>query len=357
MNITKFRYVIGTLSIIFGIIGISIVAIVRGSVVEFQDWGNDSVVSSDYSDHKYVTGNMVDGVVSGVANEVANEVAKEVAKEVANGVVSGVTSSVANEAFAHGNKFEHQWALPSSGLEKLKIESTAGDIHIRFVKGSKNQIKIKGDGPPEILNSIKHIQLDGAFLNLDLDKKKHKNKWESFFGSPIDFEESTFEITVELSDDSHLQKLSASLSLGSLSIRGGKVGELEVENEFGGIDIKDMSADYARVKASAGEIKINDVVAPLDVESEMGVIRLIDTVMPVKASAEIGSIHIEQSKEHSIDVTTEMGEITIEVPSSFAGIFDLQNDLGEVSAPQMKGQTKTIIKARSDMGSITVTEK
>jgi len=49
--------------------------------------------------------------------------------------------------------------------------------------------------------------------------------------------------------------------------------------------------------------------------------------------------------------------VYVQVPSDFAGFYDVQADSGRVSYPDAKRQTTDYVKVRADSGNITIEQK
>lgn len=89
----------------------------------------------------------------------------------------------------------------------------------------------------------------------------------------------------------------------------------------------------------------------------LGQVKLLRTTQSVTAKADAGSIVIDQKEPHPITASSNLGSIKISVSPQFDGVYDLRTNLGDIDAPDSKMKSDMVIRARADLGEITIVEK
>lgn len=169
--------------------------------------------------------------------------------------------------------------LPKEYSELIRIDSEYGNIEI-----------------DNFINSTLYVDQEyGSFISLGLDFIKIDN-----YSGNVELKEAT----------------KARVSASSSDIKIGTVKDLEVENEYGDIEIESVD-EYLKLSNESGNIKINNVVLEKDsyIESKYGDIE-INTIneIYIDAKSDHGKVEVKNNNKESdivLKIHNKSGDINI----------------------------------------------
>ena len=146
------------------------------------------------------------------------------------------------------------------------------------------------------------------------------------------------------------------------------------------IDAGSINAEHpweqVQVRASAGSIRLGDckgvqvhadagsiVIGALhdgSVRAQAGSVRIYSTTGTVSAHTEAGSVKVVEAYEGSLDLSSEMGTVSVGVPEGTAVLADCHSDFGRVTTDLPRQdhpdalERRLELRARAQMGTVRV---
>lgn len=161
---------------------------------------------------------------------------------------------------------------------------------------------------------------------------------------PLNAKDSKFKVTITLPAGYQMDKLDASLDMGSLTL-----GDLSVET---------LTADLDMGSVTAGTLNCDDADFDLDMGSFTAHAL---TARKLNVSSDMGSVTIDRLSGSDLELSTEMGSITATLTgreSDYA--IDAENDMGKLTIggnsykEKYSSRGAAALKLRNSMGSTTL---
>jgi len=253
--------------------------------------------------------------------------------------------------------FEKTWTFSAPELRKLQIVSDY-NISVTFAKSTDglNSIRLNGRGSDKMIDKIMSTRISDQSLKIDLTKMS-KNFFSFFNFSISNVKE---ELMISVTDDALLDSLKVKLDSGNLTVKDAAlipIRDAELSSDSGNMTIDNFTSDHLKIKVDSGNIKGNGITAELKASTDSGNITLEGVKGITKLSVDSGNIKLYRLDTSNTDLSADSGNVYVQVPSSFAGVYDLRVDSGRIKAPSSKNETTDYVKARVDSGNITIEEK
>ena len=119
------------------------------------------------------------------------------------------------------------------------------------------------------------------------------------------------------------------------------------------------SWDHVQVHADAGSIVIG-ALHDGSVRAQAGSVRIYSTTGTVSAHTEAGSVKVVEAYEGSLDLSSEMGTVSVGVPEGTAVLADCHSDFGRVTTDLPRQdhpdalERRLELRARAQMGTVRV---
>ncbi|GAC41223.1 DUF4097 family beta strand repeat-containing protein [Paenibacillus popilliae] len=239
-------------------------------------------------------------------------------------------------------------------LKRIELEGDLGDIQVNWVFDGGNTIEINGQAPDQVISNLGGTEVNNGTLVLDY-RSKEPERWIRLFG--VNSQKQNHDITIHATETQALERLKANIAMGTFKMTGGRVDELEVNSNLGEVIVKELQGNRVTLSSDAGSVLAEDVDAMVDVSSSLGKVKLLHTTQSVMAKTDAGKIIIDQKEPHPITASSNLGAIQISVSPQFNGVYDLRTNLGDIEAPDSKMKSDMMIRARTDLGKITIVEK
>jgi DUF4097 and DUF4098 domain-containing protein YvlB len=95
----------------------------------------------------------------------------------------------------------------------------------------------------------------------------------------------------------------------------------------------------------------------LTVDSDSGNLKLTNVSGPVDLSVDSGNIKLYRSDVADTRIHADSGNVFVQMPSAFAGSYELRTDSGNIEAPESRNDTNDAVKVTTDSGNIEIKEK
>lgn len=251
--------------------------------------------------------------------------------------------------------FEKKWTFAAADLRDMTISSDY-DVDITFAMSTDgtNSIFLKGQGKEKMIEKVMSTEITDKRLELEL--LQTPRKYINFFD--FSFLNTTEEMIVSVTDDAVLDSLQLKLDSGNIKVIDAANIELiaaEVSVDSGNITLDNFKSTQLEIEVDSGNIKGDQVVTTeLTASADSGNITLENTTGRSNLSVDSGNIKLYKLDTTDADISADSGNVYVQVPSSFAGFYDLQVDSGTINSPESKRETNEYIKVRTDSGNIKV---
>jgi DUF4097 and DUF4098 domain-containing protein YvlB len=256
-------------------------------------------------------------------------------------------------------EFEKQWTFSAADLRKLNIVSDY-QVNVSFVKSTDgtNSISLKGQGTDKMIEKIMSTEISSQSLQLDLVQTPKKYFTLNFFDFRwVDGKE---EIIISMTDDALLESLKLKLDSDKLTVTDAaivKVADVQMTVDSGNLILNNFKSDRLDIDIDSGNFTGNIVTADITASVYSGNIKLENTTGRSSISVDSGSIRLYKLDNTNAEISVDSGNVYVQVPTSFAGFYDLQADSGNIDSPDPKRESKDYIKVRTDSGNIKIEQK
>lgn len=252
-----------------------------------------------------------------------------------------------------GKDYAYEWKFTNEELKHLQIESSY-NLELTVVESTdgQNTISVEGTAPESVIQSVQQTTIKDQTLALLL--KAEKNRFFHF----LDFNRSQHRITIALTDTAKLESVTTRMSASNLRASNLQAQSIELRTSSGNITVEDMDAADLKISSTSGNINGERLQGNIDASASSGNVKLLDTngdAMKVKVSS--GLVHITAQSIKTMDVHASSGNVTIQLPSDFEGVYDLSASSGSIRAPESKGLTNDSVKVQTTSGNIRITQK
>ncbi|WP_239615749.1 DUF4097 family beta strand repeat-containing protein [Cohnella mopanensis] len=252
---------------------------------------------------------------------------------------------------------QKKWDFSATELRQLHIVSDY-DVKVKFAKSSdgRNSIQLNGQGTEKMIAHLESSEIDNQSLNIDLRRKPQK--YISFLD--FSFDNVKEELTISLTDDALLESLKIELDSGNIDVTDAaliRISEADLSADSGNITLSNFKSDKLVLDIDSGNIKGNGVTANVTASADSGNIRLENMTGPSNLSVDSGSIKLYKLDSANTDISADSGNVYVQVPSSFAGYYDLKVDSGNIKAPEPKRQTTDYVRVKADSGNIKIEQQ
>lgn len=161
---------------------------------------------------------------------------------------------------------------------------------------------------------------------------------------PLNAKDSKFKVTITLPAGYQMDRLDASLDMGSLTLGDLSVGTLTADLDMGSVTAGTLNCDDADFDLDMGSFTAHAL-----------------TARKLNVSSDMGSVTIDRLSGSDLELSTEMGSITATLTgreSDYA--IDAENDMGKLTIGGSSYKEKyssrgaAALKLRNSMGSITL---
>ncbi|WP_182303134.1 DUF4097 family beta strand repeat-containing protein [Cohnella cholangitidis] len=253
--------------------------------------------------------------------------------------------------------FEKTWTFSPTELRNLDIESDY-DVVVTFTKSSdgQNSIQLNGRGTEKMIEKAKSTEITNQSLELDLTRTP--KKYINFFD--FSFAEAKEELVISVTDDTLLESLKIELDSGNIDITDAalaRISEADLSADSGNVYLNRFKSDKLNIDVDSGNINGSEVTASVSASADSGNIKLEKMTGPSNLSVDSGSIKLYKLDTANTDITADSGNVYVQVPSHFAGFYDLKVDSGNIKAPESTRQTTDYVKVRADSGNIKIEQQ
>jgi DUF4097 and DUF4098 domain-containing protein YvlB len=254
-------------------------------------------------------------------------------------------------------EFEKTWTYSAADLRKLHIVSDY-NINVTFIKSTdgNNSISLKGQGTEKMIEKTKSTEISSQSLSLDLTQMP--KKYFNFFD--FSWTSANEELVISVTDDTLLDSLKLELDSGSIHVNDASIvaiKEADLSVDSGNLTLNNFASDRLNVDIDSGNFTGDTVSAMITASANSGNIKIENMTGPSNLSVDSGNIKIYKLDNADADLSADSGNVYVQVPSTFAGFYDLQVDSGNIHSPDSKRETKDYIKVRADSGNITIEQK
>lgn len=252
--------------------------------------------------------------------------------------------------------YEHKWTLESREVTSLSVLSDYR-VEMKFKKSDdgRNTIYVEGKAPERTIRELKAANPEQGELVIDL-RQKGSSFWKPW-NFITNFGSTKQSVVVSLADEETLESLRANSDSGSFELKDAAVNTIDITLDSGSLELDNVMADRLKANLDSGSFKGEHITANIEAEVDSGSVRLKHVSGKVKVSADSGSVKIYKDDNSVTDIDADSGSVYVEVPSSFAGLYDLRADSGSIKAPESKRQTTDVVKVRADSGSIRIEQR
>ena len=151
-------------------------------------------------------------------------------------------------------------------------------------------------------------------------------------------------------------RLDASIDAGSISAEH-RWEQVQVRTSAGSIRLGDCVS--AQVHADAGSIVIG-TLHDGSVRAQAGSVRIRSTTGTVSAHTEAGSVKVLEAYEGFLDLSSQLGTVSVGVPEGTAVLADCHSEFGRVTTdlPRQSDpeslERRLELRARAQMGTVRV---
>ena len=212
--------------------------------------------------------------------------------------------------------------------------------------GAGRTVTVEAD---EILEPLLDVTADGAKVSIRqialVGRERFAGIWP--WGS------QTSRVRVTVPDGT---RLDARLDAGSISAEH-SWEQVQIRTSAGSIRLGDCMS--AQVHADAGSIVIG-ALHDGSVRAQAGSVRICSTTGTVSAHTEAGSVKVVEAYEGSLDLSSEMGTVSVGVPEGTAVLADCHSDFGRVTTDLPRQdrpdalERRLELRARAQMGTVRV---
>lgn len=120
--------------------------------------------------------------------------------------------------------------------------------------------------------------------------------------------------------------------------------EIEIRNDVGDIDLRGF-AGPAFIESAVGDIEAAEIAQGLTIKGGVGDVNA-RSGGPIRVETDVGDARVAVlGSPQPINVTTDVGEITLTLPDQWVGSFDAETDTGDVDV-SLPGMPVSITRAR-----------
>jgi DUF4097 and DUF4098 domain-containing protein YvlB len=254
-------------------------------------------------------------------------------------------------------EFEKTWTFPAADLRNLDIESDY-NVNVTFVKSTdgQNSIQLKGQGTEKTIEKVLATSVSNQSLILDLTRSP--KKYINFFD--FSFETVKEEFVISVTDDALLDSLKIEVDSGNINIKDAAlipIAKAELSADSGNLGLDRFKSDFLDAEVDSGNINGNHVTADIKASADSGNIKLENTTGRTVLSVDSGNVRLYKLDSADTDISADSGNVYVQVPSSFAGFYDLKADSGTTNSPESKRETKDYVKVRVDSGNIKIEQQ
>ncbi len=252
---------------------------------------------------------------------------------------------------------EKTWSFKADSLQRLQIKSDYS-VSITFVRSTdgNNSIHLTGEGTEKMVEDTLVTEIQNGELALDLREKP--KRWFSFFN--INTHSAKENLTIALADGVRFDALDLKLDSGNVTIKDAELAAIDsakIDIDSGNVTLDRFKSGQLEVDVDSGNVTANGLTAAVKVSSDSGNIRLNDVSGPADLKVDSGNIRLYKLTNDEANIKADSGNVYVQVPSDFAGFYDLKVDSGSISAPESKRLTTDYVKVRSDSGNIKIEQK
>lgn len=234
--------------------------------------------------------------------------------------------------------------LPDDVQPSLVLDLST--LSVVTAPGTGSAITVEAD---ESLTPLLDVTADGAKVSIRQIALVGRERFAGIW--PWGPQTSRVRVTVP-----HGTRLDARLDAGSISAEH-SWDHVQIRTSAGSIRLGDCMS--AQVHADAGSIVIG-ALHEGSVRAQAGSVRIRSTSGTVSAHTEAGSVKIVEALEGSLDLTSEMGTVSVGVPEGTAVLADCHSDFGRVATDLPRQdhpdalERRLELRARTQMGTVRV---
>lgn len=253
---------------------------------------------------------------------------------------------------------EKTWTFEPQDLRQL-IVSSDYDVAIEFVKSTdgKNRIALEGKGTEKIVEQTTNAKIADQTLELDL---RRKNGFFDFGFFRFGFNKVQEKLTIAVADQTEWDLLKLNLDSGNVTLNDASLltlRETRISIDSGNLSIEGFKGEKLDIDIDSGNVTANGIEAQVKVNADSGNIRLTDVRGAADLSVDSGNIRLYKLDTADTTISADSGNVYVQMPASFAGLYDLRADSGRIKAPESKRESVETVKIRTDSGNITVEEQ
>ena len=245
-----------------------------------------------------------------------------------------------NINFLSGKKL-NKYHKEINNFKSMNIDFRYSNIEIKSSDDDKYYIEYYAENEQDYTIS----DLDE---NLNIDDHDNKNKNRKILNLDINFLKNIVINGVPLGN--------ADKSLFILYVPEKKHSKIEINNEYGNVNIDKLNAESLKVNIDFGTLNLsNTTFENVELSNQNGEISVMNSIFDNMLNIENskGSIHVKNIKSNTIEINQSMG--AIDFSKIEAEKITMQNNMGDISGKISYDPTKNyLVTANSDLGSVSI---
>lgn len=242
--------------------------------------------------------------------------------------------NIINEArYRYGREVEG--SIESEAGSKLKLDTGYSDVEVLRADGEA--VKVEGrvnyryndEGISNLkLEDFVSVRKNGDTLEISYNKREIEKLHR------IGIEDISYRVYVP----EGVEAIATDVSYSSLSVRDLKLKSSEIKADYGELYISDVDGDY-RVSGNYTDISIDGVRGDAEANSNYGDLEVKNVSGKIVSKVTYSDLDIYNSKatQAGLKVDGSYSDISIDLPSSQTGKFDVKVKFGELDMGKFKG--------------------
>lgn len=239
--------------------------------------------------------------------------------------------------------FTEEKIIDTNGINTLDVKVDVGEINI--IESVREDIFVQYEGNVPANRFQFAVERNGDQVEIVV-REKH-----IFYLIPhINFHKKQT-LTVEI-PKTGLGKVSVDGDAASVNVDAEHAKEFNITTDTGKITVHKFDGDYMKVRSDVGAVVVKDASGELDILTDSGKIEisLKEINKDIHLESDVGSIHVDMKKvpeSFVFDVDSEVGNVKV---NGLEGFEKVERS----SFRYQKGEKGPVLRARTDVGSITI---
>jgi len=256
------------------------------------------------------------------------------------------------ERISYSKTIDAQWGE----VKKIVILGESDDLNVRFEKSatSGDQIKIDGKVFKSVEDQLSNAKIENGELTLDF--RKEFRFYLSVFNFDFDFPGQNIVVSLGLPDQ--VESVRIETASGNIKTENVQANAVKISSASGDQKIDGVRSNKVLLESASGNIDGNDIASFTRVSTASGNITLKNHTGGVEGDAASGNITVvKKDTEVPMVFSTSSGNVSLSLPNTFGGSYDLDTVSGDIRAPKAKHLSTDAVKVSTVSGNITILEQ